>query len=92
MAYWVSGDKTVSYRLDAQRWITLSWTGTHHWHVQIWGPEPFMADFEDLTFEEAQYHARGVIANYLRHVNPKVKVPPLLPWCTAVAVRKFVGD
>jgi len=51
-----------------------------------------MADFEDLTFEEAQYHARGVIANYLRHVNPKVKVPPLLPWCTAVAVRKFVGD
>jgi hypothetical protein len=90
MAHWVSRFETVSYRLDPQRCLTLSLTQAHHWHLQVWGPEPFMTDFEDLTFEEALFHARSVAASYFRHINPQVKVPSFLPWCTARTVRKYI--
>jgi len=51
-----------------------------------------MTDFEDLTFDEARFHARSVVADYFKHTNPSVKVPSLLPWCAAVAVRTFMED
>lgn len=92
MAHWVSSFETVSYRLDPQRYLTLSFIGAHHWHLHVWGPEPFMTEIEDLTFEEALVHARSLVANYFRHMNPTVKVPSFLPWCAAVAVRKLIAD
>jgi len=92
MTRWINSVQTISYRLDPQRCLTLSATASHHWHLQVWGPEPFMTDFEDLTFDEARFHARSVVADYFKHTNPSVKVPSLLPWCAAVAVRTFMED
>ena len=76
MTHWVSTFKTISSRLDPQRFLTLSWIDSHRWHLQLWGPEPFITDFEDLTFDEVRLHARSVLANYFRRTNPAVKVPP----------------
>lgn len=90
MAHWINSFTTVSYRLDPQRYLTLSFTRPHNWHLQIWGPEPFMTDFEDLTLEEALAHARSLAANYFWHVNPHIKMPTFLRWCAAVAVRKYI--
>lgn len=92
MTHWVSSFETLSYRVDPQRSLTLSFVGAHHWHLHVWGPEPFMTEIEDLTFEEALVHARSLVANYFRHMNPTVKVPSFLPWCAAVAVRKLIAD
>ena len=92
MTRWMSSFKTISSRLDTQRCLTLSLIGSHQWHLQLWGPETFTADFADLTLDEVRFHARSVVADYFQHANPRVKVPPVLPWCTAVAVRKFIGE
>ena len=91
MAHWSSGFATVSYRLDQQRFLTLSFICPHKWHFQIWGPEPFMLEFEDLTLLEAMLHARSVAAQYFKHVNAKITLPAFLPWCAAVAVRKYIS-
>jgi len=92
MTRWVSSFETISYRLDPQRYLTLSFIASHHWHLHVWGPEPFMAEIEDLTLKEALSHARSVVANFFQHINPKVKVPSFLPWCTGVAVRRLVEE
>jgi hypothetical protein len=91
MAHWISGFATVSYRLDQQRFLTLSSTGPHNWHFQIWGPEPFMTEFQDLTLEEAIAHAGSVASHYFRHTNRRIKLPSFLQWCAAVTVRKYIS-
>jgi len=92
MAHWLNSIEIVSCLLDPQRFITLTLIRSHHWRFQVLGPEPLTTVFEDLTLQESLSYARSVVTDYFRRVNPSVMVPSVLPWCAAVAVRKWIAE
>ena len=92
MAHWRNNIEIVSCRLDNQRYITLTSIRSNQWRFQVLGPEPLTTVFEDLTLQESLSYAQSVVTDYFRRVNPSVRVPSFLPWCAAVAVRKWIAD